>query len=660
MNNFKIMKRVIKITVSLKRLFSWLLILICGLGTFSCDYLDVVPDNVATIEYAFANRNTAEKFLYTCYNDRLKVGDLANDPARGSDETMQRDAMGMPVTIFTSSYLARGLQNVTSPYFDNWGTYYKAIRNCNIFLEEIPKVQVDMMEEERARWIAEAKFLKAYYHWLLLRQYGPVSIVDVNLPLSASVAEVKLYRDPLEDVVEYIVSTLEDALTDLPEERDVIEGTEAGRANKLIALTLIADVRLWAASPLVNSDSDLYSDRVDNRGVKLFPEGYDENKWKLAAEAAGRAIEACHAAGKRLYREIEARTYNQHEVFQLQTMLRQVVCKRWNSELIWGSTNYDANWHWRNCEAKVSAFSTDALNMTIRAEYSPTIKAVESFYSSNGVPISEDKDWAANGWYANRYKIRPETSSGDEIYYIKEGQQTVYLHYNREPRFYADLGIDKGIYFGAGYYDFPANVKYTDFRRMQVSGYYSQGFTCTGYSAKKFAPYETSQTNTAIGAPEYFPFPIYRLAELYLMYAEAYNELEGPNGVHSTQIFGYLDSIRARAGLDGVKASWAAHASIGDRPTRSKDDLRDIIHRERSIELMFESKRFWDVRRWRLIDELNEQPQGWNYMSETNEEFYILQQAYPYQVSFSFRDYFWPIKESNLFVNDNLIQNYGW
>jgi hypothetical protein len=655
-----IMKKIITNTVSLKRLFLWVLISVYGLGIFSCDYLDVVPDNVPTIEYTFANRNTAEKFLYTCYNDRLRVGDLAGDPAKGSDETMQRDAMGMPITIFTSSYLARGLQNVTSPYFDNWAAYYKAIRNCNIFLEEIPKVQVDMTEEERIRWIAEAKFLKAYYHWLLLRQYGPISIVDVNLPVSASVDEVKLYRDPIDDVVEYIVTTLENALTDLPEERDVIEGTEAGRANKLIALTLIADVRLWAASQFINSDDDFYASIVDNRGRKLFPDKYDENKWRLAAEAAEKAIEACHAAGKRLYREIEPRTYNQHEVFQSQTMLRQVVCKRWNYELIWGSTNYDANWHWRNCEAKVSSFSTDALTFTIRAEYSPTLKIIEKFYSSNGVPIEEDREWAANGWYANRYKIRPESSSGDEIYYVKVGEQTVYLHYNREPRFYADIGFDKGIYYGAGYYSFPADVKYLDFRLQQVSGYHSQGFSCTGYSAKKFAPFETSQTSTAIGSPEYFPFPIYRLAELYLIYAEAYNELEGPNGAHSAQIFGYLDSIRIRAGLKEVKKAWADHASVGDRPTRSKEDLRDIIRRERTIELMFESKRFWDIRRWRLIDELNEQPCGWNYLGRTNEEFYNLQQAYPYQVNFSFRDYFWPIKESNLFVNDNLIQNYGW
>jgi hypothetical protein len=655
-----IMKKITVSLNSLKRLFLWLLISMYGFGISSCDYLDVVPDNVATIDYAFANRNTAEKFLYTCYNDRLPVGDLNNDPAKGSDETMQRDAMGMPVSIFTSSYLARGLQNVTSPYYDNWGTYYKAIRNCNIFLEKIPEVQVDMREEERTRWIAEAKFLKAYYHWLLLRQYGPVSVVDVNLPLSASVTEVKLYRDPVDDVVEYIVATLEDALAGLPEERDVIEGTEAGRANKLVALTLIVDVRLWAASPLVNSDDDVYSSMVDNRGVKLFPDKYDENKWKLAAEAAEKAIEACHAAGKRLYRDIEARTYNQHEVFQLQTMLRQAVCKRWNRELIWGSTNYDASWHWRNCDAKTMGFSSDGLNSTIRMEHSPTMKMAESFYSSNGVPVNEDKEWAANGWYADRYKIRPEASSGDERYYVKEGQQTVYLHYNREPRFYADLGFDKGIYYGAGYYAFPADVKHLDFRFQQATGYFPSGFSCTGYSAKKFVPYETSQTSNAIGSPEYFPFPIYRLAELYLMYAEAYNELEGPNGAHSNRIFGYLDSIRSRAGLEGVKISWEKYATVSNKPTRSKEDLREIIRRERTIELIFESKRFWDIRRWRVIDELNEQPRGWNYMGKTNEEFYNVQQAYPYQVSFSVRDYFWPVKESNLFVNDNLIQNYGW
>jgi hypothetical protein len=645
----------------MKSIYIKIFILSCLLTpVVSCDYLDIVPDNVATIDYAFSNRNTAERFLYTCYNGRLAVGDLNADPAMGSDETMQRDAMGMPVTILGCSQIARGLQNVTTPLFDYIDDYYIAIRNCNIFLEKIPDVQVDMNEYERIRWTGEVKFLKAYYHFLLLRMYGPVPIMDVNMPLSASVDEVKVYREPVDVVVDYIVKTLEEALPDLPMAEDVIEGTQAGRADKLIALTLIADARLWAASPLVNSDDSYYSGIVDNRGTKLFPEKYDPNKWKLALDACAAAIDECHAQGKKLYNLIDPRTVSTPDVFQLQTTLRQVVTDRWNSELIWGGTKNDNTTLANYATPRLVAFATDGLLATYKTEWSPTIKMAEIFYSSNGVPIGEDRDWLANDWYSNRFQLRPEVSSDDEIYYVKSGEQTAYLHYNREPRFYACLGFDKGIYFGCGYYNFPSNVKHCNFFLQQVSGYYAIGFTCTGYAAKKMHHFTNSQDANAIGAREYFPFPIYRLADLYLMYAEACNEVEGPSGSNSARMFAYLDAIRERAGLEGVKEAWQKYSSIPDKPVRSKEDLREIIHRERTIELMFEAKRFWDIRRWREIDVLNVQPQGWNYQGKTPEEFYNVQQAYPYEVKFSVKDYFWPISQGDINVNENLVQNYGW
>ncbi|MDR3093301.1 MAG: RagB/SusD family nutrient uptake outer membrane protein, partial [Bacteroidales bacterium] len=64
--------------------------------------------------------------------------------------------------------------------------------------------------------------------------------------------------------------------------------------------------------------------------------------------------------------------------------------------------------------------------------------------------------------------------------------------------------------------------------------------------------------------------------------------------------------------------------------------------------------------RWKNINDLNEQPKGWNIMGENNDDFYQVIHVHPRKVSFSTKDYFFPIKESNLYVNDRLIQNYGW
>ena len=74
----------------------------------------------------------------------------------------------------------------------------------------------------------------------------------------------------------------------------------------------------------------------------------------------------------------------------------------------------------------------------------------------------------------------------------------------------------------------------------------------------------------------------------------------------------------------------------------------------------FESKRYWDIRRWKQIDTYNIQPQGWNIMGETPEDFYKLQNVAEVPVKVTVKDYFMPIRETNIITNKNLVQNYGW
>jgi hypothetical protein len=297
-----------------------------------------------------------------------------------------------------------------------------------------------------------------------------------------------------------------------------------------------------------------------------------------------------------------------------------------------------------------------AENHSIFPEFTPTIKLAEKYYSNHGVPVSEDREWQEKGWYANRYLIRPEPSSGAEKYLVKEGEQTAYLHYNREARFYASIGFDRGIYFGCGYITFPDNVRWLEARGSEYSGRMAAfDHSATGYFAKKMHSYKNTQTFNTTGSPEYYPFPIIRLADLYLLYAEALNEYSGP----SEEVFKYIDAVRARAGLEGVRESWEKY-SISPQKPNNRETLREIIHQERTIELALEGQRFWDILRWKKISELNEQPLGWNVMGETAEDFYRVTPVAQTTVEFSVRDYLWPIKESEISVNTKLIQNYGW
>lgn len=73
-----------------------------------------------------------------------------------------------------------------------------------------------MQNYERTRWIAEVKFLKAYYHYYLFMLYGPIPIMDTNIAVDASQDEVRRYREPVDDVVAYISNLLDEAYKDLP------------------------------------------------------------------------------------------------------------------------------------------------------------------------------------------------------------------------------------------------------------------------------------------------------------------------------------------------------------------------------------------------------------------------------------------------------------
>jgi hypothetical protein len=181
-------------------------------------------------------------------------------------------------------------------------------------------------------------------------------------------------------------------------------------------------------------------------------------------------------------------------------------------------------------------------------------------------------------------------------------------------------------------------------------------YSITGYIIKKGSHIETSvnSAGTALTTVQ-STFPIIRLADLYLLYAEILNEcLDAP----TQEVYDYVDIIRHRAGLEGVVESWAKYSNTPDKPS-TQAGMRDIIRQERMIELAFEGKRFWDVRRWLTAEtEMNKPIRGWNIMGEVPEDYYNVITLYP--MTFSKREYLWPIRQGELLKNTNLVQNPGW
>ena len=638
-----------KIIVSISFILT---VILCN--TSCSDYLDIVPEGTPDMETAFSNKTNARKFLFTCYSYLPKwdqsgsIGFLAGDEhwliPKGTGFIDQRLSLN-------AWEIGRGEQNSNDPYQNYWdglngGTnLWTAIRDCNIFLENIDK-PLDLQQYERNRWIAEVKFLKAYYHYYLFMLYGPIPVMDNNISIDASAEEVRRYRDPVDDVVNYISNLLDDAAKDLPlQVTDA--GEELGRITQPITKAVKAQLWLLAASPLFNGNTD-YINVKDNQGRSLFPAETDNNKWEQAADAALDAIKCAKEAGHDLY-------YFTLPVNGLSDATRKLldigeaVTEKWNTEIIWGST-----WNVNGLQKVAVAKTTKGSHYDAISVMAPTLTVAEQFYSSNGVPISEDKGdfWSKN--YPNRYEFTIIPDEGNNKHYLKIGEETAYLHLNREPRFYANLSFDRGTWYGYGYAsDEPKDLAFYKFRAKEVSGRItSEDYSYTGYLNKKVCSYKTSVTDNGLSTERY-AFPIIRLADLYLMYAEALNEtLSSPN----SDVYTYIDLVRKRAGLDGVKESWQKYSKYPEKPN-TKTGMREIIRMERLNELACEGKRFWDLRRWKK--ELPREVKGWYVQGETAQEFYRVTTLY-LRSRYSFKDYLWPLKVETVLKDPNLGQSPGW
>ncbi|WP_423736266.1 RagB/SusD family nutrient uptake outer membrane protein [Chitinophaga caseinilytica] len=631
-----------------KNIQTWIVAALLLVSFPSCKkYLDVMPDNVATIDYAFRNRNEAENYLFTCYATMQRnLFYTWNDPAftMGGEiihPILQEGGGG----DFGFRALRSG-KNVMSVEFDlfngsNGGVkLYQAIRRCNIFLDNVDK-PIDLTPTEKARWTAEAKFLKAYYNYWLVRQYGPVPLIRKNLPLNASVEDVRVKREHVDTVFNYIVQLLDEAVPGLP---PVITSaaSESGRITKAAALSLKAEALTWQASPLFNGNPDYTSFRT-KEGQTLFPEKFDPGKWTRAAAACKEAVEAAHDAGIKLYNFVPPANLSNISDSTMKLLAFQgTVSHLFNDEVIWGANPVHADFQYY-CVPKMTPESQ--ANDIIFGSLCAPLAIAELFYTENGVPINEDKTWD----YANRNT--PRASDDAHKYYIHNGYQTAGLNLHREMRFYASLGFDGSNWFGNGTLD-DENQQYIQGKMKQVSGAAMAIKTnATGYWIKKLVSYQSEFQRQSL--PVAFAVPRIRLAAMYLLYAEALNEAG-----NQAEALVWINKVRERAGLKTVQESWSTYSSQPGK-FNTKDGLRQIIHQERRIELAFESQVGWDMRRWKEMKDYFSSPiQGWSVYEESVAGYYRRRTIF--MPVYSTKEYLWPISDNDLTVNPNLVQTPLW
>jgi len=634
-------------------------------------YLDVVPDSTRTIEDVFSIKDEAYNALAKIYSYLPSPYNPDNSEWLLGDEFIGRLDYDINETRLRACRIMRGLQSANNPRISDWTgngggkKLYEGVRLCNIFIENIHLV-ADMDEEQKKEWKAQAIFLKAYYNFLLIRKYGPIVIVDKSVPADAKPETLFAYREKVEKCFDYVIQLMNEAIPNL---KDMIVGTELGQIDKIGASAIKARVLLYRASPFFNGNVDYFDDFLDKYKDKkpFFSLEYDHEKWNDVIKACNDAIALAESFNKGLftyqagiYYGDDKKVFEENpEVMQQLYDLRMLIVTPWNKELLWGFSNIDINNaglpQATQIRQPVGPWNLESGGPTNDAGWSwqwlgVNYTVAERYYTENGLPITQDINFDMAKMHAEFVVPAPDESSYEQyIGLLQPNVSTINLYVNREPRFYANLGFTGGYWRGH-----MVQIPTMMFSGGLAGKSHATDWFETGIGTQKLVhPISTSGSMNRQGR---YPMPIIRLADLYLMRAEAENEYNGP----SDKVFKDLNKVRLRAGIPTVEDSWE-NSGLARNPEylRDKDKLRDIILQERGIEFAFEGIRFWDMLRTkRAIREFSAPIWGWNADGANFIDFFTL--GVKQQRKFTMRDCLWPIDLNEMNTNSNLIQNPGW
>ena len=512
-----------------------------------------------------------------------------------------------------------------------------------------------MSEEDRNWWKADAKAVKAFTYFELVRRYGPICLVPQNMPVNLPVSEYQLPRVHVDTCFKEIVNLLDEAMEYVPKHNQRM--SNYGHTFSLEAVyALKAKVLLYAASPLFNGNA-FYSDFKNKNGELLFNKNYDRNKWLLAAEAADKAAELCENGGRAL---IQGASGKATDLLNVMSDIETSMFSRFNNAEYLLEWKYANGFHTFTLPRLVGDdvnFDSQALGCL-----SPSMKMVEMYYTDHGLPIDADISWN----YSNRYKLESESSSKyDGVLPLKTSM--VNLHIHREPRFYASIAGDR-MYWQRG-----TNTAETSYNLLvkahkgeepwgtQYDFIISNSWqNINGYWLKKhtFSWFQTLGYSNNLQGTE--TAAIIRLAEVYLMQAEAWNEyLDQPD----ERVYDPLDKVRKRAGILPVREAWGSYSNNPTKVT-TKIGMREIIRQEYNIEFAFEGHRFWNLRRWLIAHQtMNEKQYGWNVIGTTEQAFYNYEEGpvvvWSNNKFIAPRDYLDPFDAEEILIS-GMVQNPGW
>lgn len=635
------------------KIFKILLFALMLLGGFSCKkFLDQVPAERMVEADLFKTRDAAVRVLTQIYAYRNMETDIWSSLGLIGDEediiwpNYPPDKADRGVYSPVNGLLSRD---------DAWTEYYRSIRTALYFLAHIDEcTDPRLTEQEKTWWKGEAEFFVAYYYFMLFKQFGPVVLIDhvmTNDEIAAS-SLAGMKRATAEEMVNFIDAKLASAREKLSPSWQVDQQPDRSyRADKTVCDFLRARLWLYYASPLYNglknpTTNKQYSELViaNKDGSPLVSATFDPERWAKAKQYAMDAITTAAAGGYGFMMDQSTSTLNTPGL---------------------GAYKYVFNYSRSGAPSKECIFTNQSWSphnvfvqhaMPFRwggySGMSPIMEHVNEYFMANGLMPEDDQSWInATGFF--NY-----TFNGKNISIYKKFTK-------RDPRFYSNI-LFPGQYSyamltGANEVTNSKWGNNSDDSRNWYRPWYDgpdgfaaktgRDYSSTGFICIKYVP-RNIQANLSTN----FNLPMWRYTELLLNYIEAafeYDVAKGIDPLGNGQLFAYWKQIRDRVGIADVKA---AYNTAGITLTVPK--LRELIHRERRIELAFEGHRFYDNRRWLDAEREGGPKRGFNILKSGN-DFWDPNYVFETRV-FNTKNYFQPIPQSEIDKNPLLSQNPLW
>ena len=571
------------------------IITLTAIGTGCQKNYESVPlGQQVTLDYAFNTKDSAGtmalQFLTTCYLESLQNGHnrLNGDYLDAASD----DAVSSSLTVSPVQEIAIGAYSAATPNADDeWQRNYFAIRDCNVFVNDIYRVplaeKLPNGQPAIAAYRSEARWLRAYMYFELVKRYGGVPLLGDTVFTITQNAQVP--RNSFSDCINYIVSEC-DNIKDSLRTVAMVTGNTYGRITQGAALALKAEALLLAASPLYNGGN------IDPSNPLTGYPSYDATRWQTAAQAAQDIISS--------------------GVYHLMPSFENVFTTQAqpigaNTESIFWYQN-GANNSVEQVNSPIGYSSAGAQGHT-----SPTQNLVDAFPTDSGYAITDSgSGYDQNNPYANR----------DPRLLATVFCNGTSLWLNRLVQTY-DGGLDK------------------------PGGTVVQ--TKTGYYMRKFMGSWESVQGTAQFGNTFHDYIYFRYAGILLGFAEATNEVSGP----STAVYNVLFQLRQRAGIFP-----GANGYYGLPMNMDQTAMRAAIQNERRIEMAFEEKRYWDIRRWKIAAAAyNTAPLvGMDIQAPSNQP--LTYNRVPVLTTI-FKDpqmYLYPIPYSEVVKNPQMRQNPSW